>query len=80
MVASIGHIAAIVLDKVSLSLVAMSLCIFVQTAASREEDSGYYSFLFTVTVVSTARQNGTKLSHEVVVAEMNDGKWWSCII
>ena len=76
--ASIAHIAAIVLDKVSLSLVAMSLCIFVQTAASREEDSGYYSFLFTV--VSTARKNGTKLSQEVVVAEMNDGKWWSCII
>ena len=76
--ASIAHIAAIVLDKVSLSLVAMSLCIFVQTAASREEDSGYYSFLFTV--VSTARKNGTKLSYEKDVAEMNDGKWWSCVI
>ena len=78
MVASIAHIAAIVQDKVSLSLVAMSLCIFVQTAASREGDSGYYSFLFTV--VSTGRKNGTKLSHEVVVAKMNEGKWWSCII
>ena len=78
MVASIADIAAVVLDKVSLSLVAMSFSLFVQTAASREQDSGYYSFLFTV--VSTARKNGTRLSHEIVVSEMNGEKWWSCII